>query len=381
MSFKTDINQEPLAQFQERYKIINGYLPHAVSNHLAVGTLIAFYFGYYQSLGMIMMWWLILLCISLALRLHFQPTLLKKIQNQDTDRIKFDLLFSITPFINGFTWGIAYTLVAQLGQAHLLLGAAFVICSVAFHGFTYLTHSKACYLSYFVSVFLLPVGYHLLVDQDYFVAIVLLIGCTHFVFFNRLLYDRSTSLLKRHFTNLELIEKQRHIEAKLKYLSETDPLTQLSNRNSYVKQLKFARYHSILKRKSLCIALLDVDHFKPLNDQYGHLTGDKVLNLIANYIATSLDERFSIGRYGGEEFIIFAVGLEEEEFIRQMESLKTGVSQLQLEHIAPDIRVTVSIGASISRREDSLDTLVQVVDVNLYRAKQAGRNQVISSYA
>lgn len=342
-----------------------------------MGGALAGYLSYYQNMGLTIFIWFFVLCCTLGLRLYFQKTLAHKLEIGEVNRVWFDATFAIAPSLNGFVWGGVYCLIATLDNPSLLLGASFVICSVAFHGFTYLTHSKLCYLSYFISVFVLPVFYHFILDSNYVVGTILVIGCTHFLFYNRLLYDRSTALLTRHFDNLEFIERQKNIEKKLKYLSEIDPLTQINNRSSYEKKLKATRYRAQITHKPVNIALIDIDFFKLINDQFGHIIGDHVLKQVVMTIDRLTDSSFTLGRYGGEEFILFNNQQEHDAFALTLEEIRLSIEQMPLIDIPSGLSVTVSIGAISSYTNSSQESLISNADSCLYEAKTAGRNRIV----
>jgi len=140
------------------------------------------------------------------------------------------------------------------------------------------------------------------------------------------------------------------------------------------------RYH-----RSLTIGLIDLDHFKQVNDTFGHLTGDAVLKRVAKVISEGLRDSDQIGRYGGDEFLFVLAETSCENAVGVAEKIRESVDSLQMQ--AEDgrrVRVTISIGlASINQLPQgegpSVDDLLALADRNLYTAKQQGRNRVAST--
>ncbi len=176
------------------------------------------------------------------------------------------------------------------------------------------------------------------------------------------------------FTLCEILLTQwRHRESIIKNLSQTDPLTNLYNRRFFNERLNF-----IQKNQShYAIILMDIDHFKSINDQYGHHIGDEVLQRVAHLLSSQTRNTDIVARYGGEEFIIalpdtsLAVAQEIAERCRliiQNEILET------LEH--KNIQFTASFGVATSTYGTHINKIIHLADQALYHAKQLGRNQV-----
>lgn len=124
--------------------------------------------------------------------------------------------------------------------------------------------------------------------------------------------------------------------------------------------------------------LIDLDHFKTLNDTHGHLAGDEVLRQFANVLQGSLRQSDILCRWGGEEFIVLLREAEGRQAIEVAEKIRRRTEQLTFSHADQPLRLTVSIGLSALRRDDSLHSLLTRADHALYRAKQGGRNRVCS---
>jgi len=178
------------------------------------------------------------------------------------------------------------------------------------------------------------------------------------------------SIRQLHLSQLKISEQNQ----KLQLLASSDPLTGCLNRRTFFEQAEQLYADAAVARRPLSFVMVDVDHFKSVNDRHGHLAGDKVLVGLADLLKTSCAFPNLVGRYGGEEFCIVIVGLSEVNVELLMERMRLAVSEVTtwLPNAEP---TTVSIG--IASRDDStraLADLVKRADDALYAAKSAGRN-------
>ena len=170
--------------------------------------------------------------------------------------------------------------------------------------------------------------------------------------------------------------KQR--EMQLERLAVTDPLTGISNRRSFLDRLQ--REHEAICRDGgvMALLLIDVDHFKRINDNYGHAVGDQVLRQLATTISDELRGQDAVCRYGGEEFSVFLSETSIGGAHSTAERIRLAVERARFSFNKQDVRMTVSIGGTQcdSRDQRYEDALVRA-DRALYRAKDSGRNQVM----
>jgi len=168
-------------------------------------------------------------------------------------------------------------------------------------------------------------------------------------------------------------------------LAITDPLTELHNRRNFLdlaekEIIRSRRYHH-----SLSVMMLDIDHFKIVNDEYGHKVGDLVLKKLAEICQDAMRNNDIIGRYGGEEFIIILPETDKEHAFQAAERLRQTIFTTTIKEKSIKLNITVSIGVysidyfegSHSRVKKDLDILISKADQALYKAKQAGRNRVV----
>lgn len=157
-----------------------------------------------------------------------------------------------------------------------------------------------------------------------------------------------------------------------------DALTRLWNRDFMLRLLERQRGLAIDETKPLPLALLDVDHFKKVNDTWGHVAGDEVLSGVAARMRRALRPADAVGRYGGEEFLIVLAPCSEAEAAAVLNRLRASIAEAPIETSAGAIRVTVSIGLAHAERPGALSATDQIreADGALYAAKAAGRNTV-----
>lgn len=172
-------------------------------------------------------------------------------------------------------------------------------------------------------------------------------------------------------------------EENFRFLAEHDPLTGLMNRRSFFAQAEVELSRSVLMETSSCVALMDVDHFKKFNDMHGHLNGDRALSSIARAADGALRAADSMGRYGGEEFVMLFSKSTLKQGLRAAERIRLKVAATPIELLEGGKQhVTVSIGVvevkPKSEVVDILTTAIAKADKALYEAKAKGRNQVCS---
>jgi diguanylate cyclase (GGDEF)-like protein len=173
----------------------------------------------------------------------------------------------------------------------------------------------------------------------------------------------------------------REREEKIRYMSRTDALTNIHNRFSILSILDVEVARSMRIREPLSVVILDLDHFKRVNDQWGHPTGDLVLKTAAEVLRQNIREVDSLGRYGGEEFIIILPNSEQNEAQKIIERCRTALAQTNiLSESKVLINVTASFGVVnvIQSVEQNIESysLIKTADEALYIAKNNGRNRI-----
>jgi two-component system cell cycle response regulator len=184
--------------------------------------------------------------------------------------------------------------------------------------------------------------------------------------------DRGT--LEQFARELGLLVKNLFLLEETQRLAHYDALTNLQNRRRTTERLEIEIARSRRYRTPLCLAICDVDHFKSVNDRFGHNMGDQVLVQVAGALQQSLREVDLVGRWGGEEFLIVLPDTTGEGAISVAERVRMSVEAMAPFAGGPD-RVTCSVGIAQFRGDDTTASFVDRADQALYRSKQNGRNR------
>jgi diguanylate cyclase (GGDEF) domain len=174
----------------------------------------------------------------------------------------------------------------------------------------------------------------------------------------------NTSQLQRR--NQQLVE-----------VSRKDPLTKLANRRSMMEKLNLSMHYLQLENHPFSVILCDIDHFKKVNDVYGHDCGDKVLVTVADTISSQLRDTDFVCRWGGEEILIVIDGrLQTATAIA--ERMRSNISNTVVMHEGQQVHVTMTFGVAQAEKNYRIEDLIQLADTRLYYGKEHGRNQVVS---
>lgn len=155
-------------------------------------------------------------------------------------------------------------------------------------------------------------------------------------------------------------------------VAAVDPLTKVANRRSL--EMAVATISGDPQRSVFTVFLIDIDHFKSVNDEHSHLVGDSVLMALGELLTTQLRHGDFVARYGGEEFLVLACGHLQRAVL---ERLRLAIADHAWDRIAPGLAVTASLGAAVWRPGTAFADALAVADANMYAAKRAGRNQVV----
>lgn len=183
--------------------------------------------------------------------------------------------------------------------------------------------------------------------------------------------------VKSRLENVESEADQLRTRLKDKHQqSIIDPLTGTHNRLAYDERViaevaRWKRYGN-----PLALLVLDVDHFKKINDHYGHKAGDKALKLIAQMLKENLRETDFLARYGGEEFVVLVTETTEDKLAGIAEKLRKAIEGCKFHYAGKDVPITISCGYTTFRDADTSESAFNRADAALYRAKDNGRNQV-----
>ncbi len=163
----------------------------------------------------------------------------------------------------------------------------------------------------------------------------------------------------------------------IRELAIHDDLTRAYNRRQMYEELKKEKAKADRSGGIFSIALFDLDHFKKINDTYGHLKGDDVLKYLIHSISHEIREIDSISRYGGEEFVIIMNGTDAKGAEECAFRIKSRIENLKFPGFADSFRITISTGITTYHPVESIDELIARSDSAMYKAKSMGRNQVV----
>ncbi|HQR37357.1 MAG TPA: diguanylate cyclase [Blastocatellia bacterium] len=193
--------------------------------------------------------------------------------------------------------------------------------------------------------------------------------------------DMSLALETYHYAEVSSLEKSldelRGEGEHLRTLASTDPLTGVANRKGILDLLSSEMADNRPGFERIVVLMIDLDHFKMVNDAHGHIVGDDVLRHVATRIQTSIRTIDAVGRYGGEEFLVVLCDTNQASAMEIAERIRRKVGDSHIAVCGLDIGVTLSVGLAEARANDTLESLISRADRALYEAKTRGRNQSV----
>lgn len=177
--------------------------------------------------------------------------------------------------------------------------------------------------------------------------------------------------------SLSYFKRMREYNSQLEQMASHDPLTGVLNARAYYAACEQQIQLAERSGQDFAVLFIDLDHFKRINDQYGHASGDEVLRVVAQTLGQSIRRSDLLGRIGGEEFSIFLPNTQADGALKVAENLRLAIERCQPLVQGQRLRITASIGVAIKRYADqSMHAIQQQADEAMYRAKREGRNRV-----
>jgi len=176
-----------------------------------------------------------------------------------------------------------------------------------------------------------------------------------------------------------LVEQREQIASalqRIQTLATHDDLTGLLNRRAMADRLCDHLCTRRLAQAPVCLALIDLDHFKWINDNHGHAAGDRVLKIFAGVVRAALRDGDLVARWGGEEFLVLMPTANVDQALAALARVRELLRQQSFDDIEPGLRVSFSAGAALCTGEDDIDAAIARADDAMYRAKSEGRDRV-----
>lgn len=302
-------------------------------------------------------------CLASLALIQLRPKLLGIAEHLAFFTFASYMIVQLQSIIFGFQQDTAVYSLATLAQWFPLV---YTTAFIFFDARRAMIISAGIYLS-----FLIPIIYKLASDVPVFAAndgypIMLNILTAHPVYIVTL---TGITRLKSHFVDATADASLMSRAANIDYL------TGVMNRRAAAHELQVALAEALRSGQCMACLLIDIDHFKQVNDRFGHDVGDEVLIAVAAALREQLRAGDLLGRWGGEEFIVLASHICPDESVSLAERLRGHIAQLALPQAAA---VTLSIGVAGTRPGDTPEALVKRADEALYRAKQLGRNRIVA---
>jgi diguanylate cyclase (GGDEF)-like protein len=183
-----------------------------------------------------------------------------------------------------------------------------------------------------------------------------------------------------HLLRLKTQERQKDLSEaldRIRELATHDDLTGLINRRRMLELMNTEKHRTVRSGRSFCVAMIDIDHFKQVNDRLGHSAGDEVLSQVASTISDGLRETDIVARWGGEEFLVLFTDTSDEAAEKVLMRIQDALAQTTVTQVDPSLRITISAGVGNHLRGEPLTRTVDRADKALYAAKAAGRNRIL----
>ncbi|HKA57116.1 MAG TPA: GGDEF domain-containing protein [Gemmatimonadales bacterium] len=314
-------------------------------------------------LGIITLLSLVRLALVLAYRRRVPPT---------REMITWEHAFVYTLVAICLAWGVGVIAVMPASLAHQAFIFFFLLGIAGGAVASYAVHPTACLLS--ITTLLVPVTVWFLFQNALELRLMAAGGVLYLI--TAIRATRNYGQFWRRTFELSWELQQAHALAQK--LARTDELTGINNRRAFTSLGHNALEQARRYDRPLSLVLFDIDHFKAINDTYGHAAGDKVLQAVARIMLRSVRTPDIPGRFGGEEFTVLLPETSAEEAVVFAERLRADLERLKVDFNGQTIRVSCSFGVASRGEAVSLDTLLMRADEALYRAKHEGRNRVVA---
>ncbi|KJY83342.1 diguanylate cyclase [Vibrio galatheae] len=326
--------------------------------------------------------WAMLFIVVISLRYLVDRYLRPLIDNGSMKQIHW-IGMLIARSLVGFVWSLGSIWYIQVAPEQNLLASTIWCTALAFAGTIFHINSVSVLRAYFWSLILPLVIYFSLGLNRHFEAFILVLcGVIYMSLYTRTLHNKAIVRIKEAIEKEQLIRQLSEANLSIKQLAEQDALTLLKNRTYFNQKIETIWQRTQKYQQTLCVILFDIDHFKPFNDNYGHVAGDKALRSVAKRLTfIDLEAEYSFfARVGGEEFVAVLpnTSLDKAIAIAELIRLEVESASIPHQHSSCSNVITISAGVAISSANEkcSMIELMERADKALYQAKEGGRNQI-----
>ena len=288
---------------------------------------------------------------------------------------QWERTFVLSIVVVDLWWGVGALLLLPATPAESALVFAFVMLMAGGHSASYAAHPATVTLG--ILALTLPITTHFALQLDLFHGAMAIVAAMYLAATFRSIRTLSYFFGRTHRLAHEVQRERDRAEQ----MARTDFLTQLNNRRAFYELADAALRHARRYERPIALLMLDIDHFKTINDKFGHAAGDAAICAVAQLIREQYRATDIAGRLGGEEFALLLPEIELFEALAVAERLRLSVGAYGLEHEGHVIRFTTSIGVAALQADETIDLLMARADAALYRAKHAGRNSVAPAEA
>ena len=353
----------------EQVQLIYRQAPPALAISVLVGGLVAFVLWEVTDRRRLLAWVGTLVALS-ALRLALVAAY-RGSANRDHPR--WERLFVVSLVSTGLAWGVGSVLVMPESAAHQAIVYFFLMGMAGGAVASYSAH-VACTAATIASVMLPATLWFFFVQDDPLLRAMAAGGLIYLA----AAYRATRTLAFFLGRSLQLSHELAIAHDREQALARTDELTGLRNRRAFYeageRALEWARRYD----HALALVMLDIDHFKRINDAQGHAAGDAALRGLAETLRSNARAADVAGRLGGEEFAVLLPETTLQEAIAYAERLRAAIAGSVVVHQRQELRFTCSLGVAQMKPSDDLDALVGRADAALYRSKEGGRDRVTS---
>lgn len=275
-----------------------------------------------------------------------------------------------TLILSSLIWGIGCVIIMPVDSPLHQAITYFFLIGMSGGAISVYSAHRPMTLASIASVLLPATGWFLL--QGDIISLGMAIGAIMF-FISAIRAGKVLSLAMHK--SFMLSHELRHSKKVAENLARTDELTGLNNRRAFYEQGQIYINYCRRNEEALSLIVMDIDHFKNINDTFGHAAGDIALQRIGEILQQTVRNADICARIGGEEFAILILASTLEETMQLAERLRTSIAQKPLMVNRQSLAITASFGLSTGSYD--LDTLIKCADDNLYKAKKTGRNRVI----